>query len=264
MDDLRLGRLARALRHRLGIPQREVARRADTSQSALSRLERGRFAGMTVGRIRRILAVYDAELVQYVRWRGGDIDRLLDRGHAELGERVAALLESLGWTVVAEVSYSIFGERGSIDLLAWHPASRVLLVIEIKTELTSIEETLRRHDVKVRLARRIASERFAWEATDVIRMIVLPDQRTPRRHVERHASLFARTYPLRSWALKRWLADPGAVAGEGAKAAGSAQAAGPVGAVGGMDRSVRGGLLFLPMNHEVRGGRGPIGRKRVH
>lgn len=64
MDDLRLGRLARALRHRLGIPQREVARRADMSQSALSRLERGRFAGMTVGRIRRILAVYDAELVQ--------------------------------------------------------------------------------------------------------------------------------------------------------------------------------------------------------
>jgi len=144
MDDLRLGRLARALRHRLEIPQREVARRADTSQSALSRLDRGRFAGMTVGRIRRILAVYDAELVQYVRWRGGDIDRLLDRGHAELGEHVAALLESLRWTVVAEVSYSIFGERGSIDLLAWHPASRVLLVIEIKTELTSIKETLRR------------------------------------------------------------------------------------------------------------------------
>jgi hypothetical protein len=56
----------------------------------------------------------------------------------------------------------VFGERGSIDLLAWHESSRTLLVIELKTELTSVEETLRRHDSKVRLAPGIARERFGW------------------------------------------------------------------------------------------------------
>jgi hypothetical protein len=40
------------------------------------------------------------------------------------------------------VTFSIYGERGSIDLLAWHSETRTLLVVELKSELTSIEETL--------------------------------------------------------------------------------------------------------------------------
>jgi hypothetical protein len=58
------------------------------------------------------------------------------------------------------VSYSVYGERGSIDLLAWHPAIRTLLVIEVKTEVSSVEAMLRKHDEKVRLAPRVAAERF--------------------------------------------------------------------------------------------------------
>jgi hypothetical protein len=50
-----------------------------------------------------------------------------------LDEAVTRLLADDGWEAVPEVTYSIFGERGSIDL-AWHPASRTLLVIELKSE----------------------------------------------------------------------------------------------------------------------------------
>src|SRR4029079_17838803 len=81
----------------------------------------------------------------------GDIDRVADEGHAALVGLVAALLEGLGWQVRPEVSFSVFGERGSIDLVAWHPTARILLVVEVKTSLNSVEETLRRHDLKVRL-----------------------------------------------------------------------------------------------------------------
>ena len=98
-----------------------------------------------------------------MRWRGGDIDRVADEGHAALVGRVASMLEGLGWQVGPEVSFSVFGERGSIDLLAWHPTARILLVIEVKTSLNSVEEMLRRQDVKVRLAAGIANERFGWQ-----------------------------------------------------------------------------------------------------
>lgn len=41
-----------------------------------------------------------------------------------------------------EVSFSIYGERGVIDLLAWHGPSRTLLVIELKTEVVDAAEML--------------------------------------------------------------------------------------------------------------------------
>jgi Holliday junction resolvase-like predicted endonuclease len=68
----------------------------------------------------------------------------------------------------------VYGERGSIDLLAWHEATRTLLVVEVKTEVASIEATLRKHDEKVRLARRVAADRFGWQATVTSRLLVLP------------------------------------------------------------------------------------------
>jgi hypothetical protein len=110
--------------------------------------------------------------------------------------------------VTPEVSYSEFGERGSIDLLGWHPGQRLLLVVEIKTELTSIEETIRRHDAKTRLAARVAMQRFGWNADHVARLLVLPDERTPRRHVERYADVLDRAYEARGRAVRAWLAKP--------------------------------------------------------
>jgi transcriptional regulator with XRE-family HTH domain len=251
MEDARFGRIVRALRHRLELPQREVGRRAQSSQNLVSRIERGRVEAVSVGRLRRVLAVFDAELVLFVRWRGGEVDRLLDRAHAGLGERVSAILSDLGWEVVAEVSYAEFGERGSIDLLAWHAATSTLLVIEIKSELTSIEETLRRHDAKTRLAPKIASDRFGWLANAVACLLVLPDERTPRRHVERHAQLFSGSYPMRGWELRRWLAAPGAETPAGSRGGPTAR------------RGPTGGILFLPSSDGERVGQPWRPRRRI-
>ena len=97
-----------------------------------------------------------------VRRRGAELDRLIDEGHAALGARVAEKLRGWGWDVRVEVSYSEYGERGSIDLLAWHAATGSLLVIEVKTEIVSAESTLRKLDEKGRLAAKVARERFGW------------------------------------------------------------------------------------------------------
>ncbi|HET9456275.1 MAG TPA: hypothetical protein VFO78_02955 [Candidatus Limnocylindrales bacterium] len=121
-----------------------------------------------------------------MRWRGGDLDRLLDARHARLAETATRLLQAAGWEVAPEVSFSVYGERGSIVLLAWHPGTRTLLVIELESELTSIEETLRRHDTKVRLAGRIGRERFGWRAAGVARR-ASDRRRTGGRARVRHA-----------------------------------------------------------------------------
>jgi hypothetical protein len=171
-------------------------------------VERGRLEQVSLRRLRDVARVLDAEVVMYIRWRGGDLDHLLDERHARLGGIVSGVLARDGWTVLPEVTYSIYGERGSIDLLAWHPVARALLVIELKTEIASAEETLRRHDQKVRLARSIVRERFGWEPAVVGRLLVLPGSTTARRQIARHCALFDRVYPERNVGVRRYVRRP--------------------------------------------------------
>lgn len=236
MDEQRVGRILRALRHRRSWRQDDVATKGGVSQDAVSRAERGQLEGMTLGRLAAIVRALEADLVVTIRWRAGDLDRLLDEGHAALAGRCAQELFDLDWDVRPEVTYSVWGERGSIDLLAWHGATRTLLVIEVKTELTSVEETLRRHDAKTRLASGIAADRFGWQARTVGRLLLLPDLATARRRVERHDPVLRKSYPQRRADVRLWLRAPwGAMSG----------------------------LRFMSAPHLVRGRRVQAGRKRI-
>ena len=155
-----------------------------------------------------MLAALDASAVVAVRWRAGSLDRILDEDHALLVGRVATALRSGGWVVETEVTYSHFGERGSYDLLGYHSSSGSLLVVEVKTDMASAEATLRKLDEKVRLAPTVARERFGWRAAAVSRLLALPDNRTLRRRVARHAALFDVALPERSVAARQWVASP--------------------------------------------------------
>jgi transcriptional regulator with XRE-family HTH domain len=208
VDDIATGRRFRALRQRLGWRQADLGARAGLAQDTVSRIERGRFDGIPVRRLRAVAHALDAQVVISIRWRGGDLDRLVDEGHAVIVGRVASLLDARGWEIRPEVTFAVYGERGSIDVLAWHPPTRTLIVVEVKTELTSVEETLRRHDVKARLAAAIAAERFGWRPAHIARLLVLPDTSTARRRVERHTSVLVRAYPHRGSVVRNWLRDP--------------------------------------------------------
>lgn len=211
VDDQRVGRVLRALRRHRGWRQLDLARAAGCSQNLVSRIERGHVEMVAVRTVRRLMAALDASLALEVHWRGAGLDRLLDEGHATLVAAVAARLRELGWLVEIEVTYSEFGERGSYDLLAYHPVARMLLVIEVKTDLPSAEATLRKLDEKTRLAPKIARERFGWQATGVGRLLVMPDAYTLRRRIARHADLFGRALPARNVPVRRWLARPSGV-----------------------------------------------------
>jgi hypothetical protein len=142
------------------------------------------------------------------------MDRLRDRRHARLVEQLVAHLRATGWLVATEVSFNIYGERGSIDVLAFHQATGTVLVVEVKSVVPDIGGTLMTLDRKVRLAPEIARKQLGWEARSVSRLLVLPEDRTARRRVAEHASTFDTAFPDRNVRVKRWLRSPeGAVAG---------------------------------------------------
>jgi hypothetical protein len=93
------------------------------------------------------------------RWRAGDLDRLLNAGHSALHESVARYFagDHPAWTLAPEVSFSIYGERGVVDIVAWHPGRRALLIIELKTDIADVNELVGTVDRKRRLGRRIAA-----------------------------------------------------------------------------------------------------------
>lgn len=213
MDPVRFGRTVRALRIRRGWRQQDLGAAAGVSQDEISLVERGRCQGAPLRTLERIVAALEAEIHIVVRWRGGEVDRLLDEGHASLVGSVTAVLEAAGWAVMPEVTFAIYRDRGSMDILAWHAATATLLVVEVKTELTSVEETLRTHDMKVRIARQVSLERVGWRGRAVARMLVLPDTSTARRRVERHAPVLDRAYAIVGRETRAWLRAPSGAPG---------------------------------------------------
>jgi transcriptional regulator with XRE-family HTH domain len=213
MDDRHFGGRVRAVRLRLAWRQCDVAAKAGLSRSTVQRIEHGQLDSMALTHVRAVLRALDMDVELLPRWRGGELDRIADEGHAALVGLVADILENCGWTVVAETSFSVYGERGSIDLLAWHPPTRTLLVVEVKTSLNSVEETMRRIDVKVRLAPGVARERFGWEPISVGSLLALPDDSTSRRRVARHDPVLRRAFSIRGREAHAWLRSPVGSAG---------------------------------------------------
>ena len=162
------------------------------SRELVSRLERGRVLGIPLGTLERVAATLGATLDVTLRWQGADLDRLLDATHARLVELVAGFLDSTGWDARTEVSFNHFGDRGRVDVLAFHRASRSLLIVEAKTEIGDLQDLAGRLDVKTRLAPIIASS-VGWPRPfRVIPVIVIRDSRRSRSVVNEHPRTFAR------------------------------------------------------------------------
>src|SRR5580765_1661924 len=97
------------------------------------------------------------------RWRAGDLDRLLNSRHSALHEEVArSFAKRPDWLAEPEVSFSIYAERGVIDILAWHRKQQMLLVIELKTDIADVNELVGTLDRKRRLAWQVARD-HGWD-----------------------------------------------------------------------------------------------------
>lgn len=174
----------------------------------VSRIERGHLDLLPLATVRRVAAALDVRVEVRAGWRGGDLGRLLNARHSAMHEAVARRFARRGdWTVAPEVSFARFGERGVIDLLAWHAGRSALLVIELKTELVDIQETMATLDRKRRLAKYVGAD-HGWSATHVSAWLILADSRTNRRHVALHRATLRNAFPLDGRSISAWLDNP--------------------------------------------------------
>lgn len=207
VDDARVGAAFRAIRLRRGLRQVDVAGQASVSRGLVSLIERGRVDVVTVRALRQVAKVLDIRVDVVARWRAGELDRLLNARHAALADAVSVHLRALGWEVAPEVSFAIGGERGWIDLLAWHAPTGTLLVIELKTEIVDLHDLIGTLDRKHRLAPVIARQR-GWEAQNVARLVIVGDSATNRRRVHQHRSLLEAAFLVGTRECRAWLAAP--------------------------------------------------------
>ncbi len=208
MDDQRVGAALRAIRVRKRWRQKDLAAKARVSRTMIGRIEHGRLTGLPLGLIRRVAHALDARLDVVVRWQGGDLGRLINVRHSAMHEAMARMFRSLdGWTAEPEVSFSIYGERGVIDIVAWHSTYRSLVVIELKTELVEITELMGSLDRKRRLAAAIANDR-GWDPMATSAWVVLAESRTNRRAVSGHETVLRAKFPADGRTMRGWLRRP--------------------------------------------------------
>ncbi|HET7029918.1 MAG TPA: helix-turn-helix domain-containing protein [Candidatus Limnocylindrales bacterium] len=201
------GRSLRALRIRRRWTQDELGRRSGVSRGVVARIEQGRASHVPIATLDRVTGPLGARVLVKLLWQGEGLERLLDGRHASVVDVVVRVLRAASWTVATEVSFNEYGERGSIDVFAFHPETRTLLVVEVKTvigDAGALQSTL---DRKVRLAPKLAHDR-GWPVAGVGKLLVIVDSRTNRRQVARLAETFDAAFPIRSIGARRWLATP--------------------------------------------------------
>jgi transcriptional regulator with XRE-family HTH domain len=208
MDDRRVGRVVREVRIRRGWRQRDLATAASVSQSLISRIELGRLDHVSLDRLRAIGAALDIAISIDAWWRAGVLDRLVDRGHASLVEYVVGQLHDLGWQTRVEVTFNHFGERGSADIVAWHAATRTLLLIEVKTQIGDVQATVSTFERKVRILPEVLAREEGWDATEVGRLLVIAETHANRSVVREHQRTFDSVWPERTAATRRWIRGP--------------------------------------------------------
>lgn len=131
-------RACRDTRLALDLTQQAVADRAGVTRSYIARLERGD-ANPSIARVQVIAQALGLDVDLAIRRPtiiGGP--RVRDAVHARCSAHVARRSISHGWEVAREIEIVHRRSHGWIDLLAFDPRSRTLLVVEVKTRLDDL------------------------------------------------------------------------------------------------------------------------------
>jgi transcriptional regulator with XRE-family HTH domain len=187
--------------------QRRLSSVCGVSQSMVSEIERAVAPDLPIGTAVRVLSALDVRIDLRLLAPTATAPPVTDRAHARCVAYVARRLERSGWLVATEVPVGDERWRGFIDVLAFHPGDRVLIVIEIKVVLDDVGAT----------DRQLGSyERFAWAASRALgwnaramsgALLLLATDENDRRSME-HRAYLDRRFRIRASDLAAYVTDP--------------------------------------------------------
>ncbi|NJD29389.1 MAG: helix-turn-helix domain-containing protein [Chloroflexi bacterium] len=209
MNATQFGVVVRMSRIRRGWRQEDLAEAAGVTRTDVSRVERGRFDNLPFWKIKAVAAPLEIRVELLAKSRGADLDRMVGSRHSAMAELVLRWLAGLMWAARPEVSFSVYGERGVVDIVAWNAERRALLIIELKTEIVDVGQLAGTLDRKVRLAYKIAASLdLGWKPEVVGVCLLVSDTMTNRRAIAKHAATFGALLLDDGRAVLRWLKDP--------------------------------------------------------
>jgi len=184
-----------------------LGERCRLSRSGVGRIERGEISRVARDDLVAVADVLGIRLGLDARWNGAGVDALLDRRHAATVEATVNLLRRLGWSTEVEVTFSEYGERGSIDVVGRHLPSGLLLVVEVEGSIGDLNQTVIGIDRKIRLMPAIGRQR-RWAMTGVAGALVITEGSTNRDRIARHRSTFTSAFPAGGRSMRAWLRRP--------------------------------------------------------
>jgi transcriptional regulator with XRE-family HTH domain len=199
----------RKTRLEFGWTQRELAARLKTNIGAVQRLERAQphvdsQLATAAARLLGLRLSLDADPIGLAGRR-----EQRDAIHAHCCGYVIGRLTRHGWLARSEVEIGEGRFRGWIDILAFRPADRALLVIEVKTALDDLGRTLRSLGWYVRSSRE-ASRALGWRPRSIVPILLCLATVETDGRLAAAAQLLEAELPGRSTTLSAWLADPAA------------------------------------------------------
>jgi transcriptional regulator with XRE-family HTH domain len=211
-QDLHLGRqigdIVREARLECGWSQREMARRLVVPQSAIARLESGRREHLDVSLASTALELLGVRLSFDSRTLGlAGRREQRDRVHAACASSTQRRLGVFGWDSGVEVEVGDGRGRGWIDLLAYRPADRALLLVEVRTELIDVGGILRTVDWYQRAAWAAARQR-GWRPRQQSTLLVVLDTVENDARIRANAALLGNAFPDRGAAAMTLVRAP--------------------------------------------------------
>jgi len=204
-----IGASIRDARILIGWSQRELADRAGTSQPVICRLELGKARAIDLLVVQRILAALGMRGHLELDTRHlADRRRQRDAVHARLSGFVARRLERAGWLTATEVPIGDEVPRGWIDLLAFRPADRALLVEESKTDIPDMGGLQRSLAFYDREAWACAAA-LGWRPSRSAAIVIALDSRAVAQRLSDNRDLVDRAFRSDAAELSAWLDDPG-------------------------------------------------------
>jgi transcriptional regulator with XRE-family HTH domain len=198
---VRFARLCRETRLNLDVSQGELAAAATVSRSLIAAIESER-ANPTLAVVERIAVALGIDLDFASRPPliiGSDRQR--DLVHAKCSGFVGRRFAGDGWDRHREVTIVRGRAYGWIDVLAFHPTTRVLIIVEVKTRIDDLGAIERQLGWYERSAADLAAS-FGWRPAKVLSWLVVLATHEVERSIIANRDAFHTSFPARAPAMR--------------------------------------------------------------